>query len=81
VAERHDCRVGLDEEYPATTGRRRAGGRGTDLADGGTRDLRPAGHPFFVLRLFVPRTSSTPRRPHPLVSAFVVAARRAGLAP
>jgi CTP synthase (UTP-ammonia lyase) len=32
------------------------------------------GHPFYVATLFVPQASSTPDRPHPLVTAFVRAA-------
>jgi CTP synthase (UTP-ammonia lyase) len=40
------------------------------------RLLRLAGHPFFVLTLFVPQTSSEAGAPHPLVSAHLRAALR-----
>jgi CTP synthase (UTP-ammonia lyase) len=45
----------------------------TDKADGDVRALTLAGHPYFVLTLFVPQTSSTPARPHPVVRGFVEA--------
>jgi CTP synthase (UTP-ammonia lyase) len=74
VTERYYCRFGLDESY---TPRLAAAGlvvAGVDAADGGTRLLRLADHPFFYLTLFVPQTASTPRRPHPIVAGFVAAA-------
>lgn len=40
------------------------------------RILELRAHPFFVATLFVPQCASTPARPHPLVMAFVAAARR-----
>ncbi len=48
---------------------------GVDIADGTTRIMRLAHHPFFYLTLFVPQTSSTPAAPHPLVTAYLAAAR------
>jgi CTP synthase (UTP-ammonia lyase) len=75
VEERYYCRFGLQDSYlPPLT----AAGlvvAGTDPIDGGTRILRLTEHPFFLLTLFVPQTSSTPLRPHPLVTAFLAAAR------
>lgn len=72
--ETYYCRFGLRESYlPRLT----AAGlvvAGTDPADGGTRILRLAGHPFFYLTLFVPQSSSTPDRPHPLVTSYLAAA-------
>jgi CTP synthase (UTP-ammonia lyase) len=47
---------------------------GVDVADGSTRIMRLAGHPFFYLTLFVPHAASAPERPHPLVSGFLAAA-------
>lgn len=41
---------------------------------GEARILELRSHPFFVGTLFVPQTSSTPERPHPLIRAFVTAA-------
>jgi CTP synthase (UTP-ammonia lyase) len=75
VEERYYCRFGLrDSALPPLT----AAGlvvAGTDPVDGGTRILRLAGHPFFHLTLFVPQTSSTSSQPHPLVTAYLAAAR------
>jgi CTP synthase (UTP-ammonia lyase) len=74
VEERYYCRFGLrDSALPPLT----AAGlvvAGTDPIDGGTRILRLTGHPFFHLTLFVPQTSSTPPRPHPLVTAYLAVA-------
>ena len=38
---------------------------------GEARAVELAGHPFFVATLFQPQLSSTPEKPHPLVTAFV----------
>jgi CTP synthase (UTP-ammonia lyase) len=49
--------------------------------DGEARMIELSGHPFFVATLFVPQTSSTPDQPHPVVTAFLMAAasrRRTG---
>ena len=40
-------------------------------SEGDVRLLELPEHPFFVATLFVPQTSSTPGRPHPLLSALV----------
>ena len=41
---------------------------------GEARAVELAGHPFFMVTLFQPQLSSTPEKPHPLISAFVKAA-------
>ena len=41
---------------------------------GEARAVEIAGHPFFVATLFQPQLSSTPDKPHPLITAFVKAA-------
>jgi CTP synthase (UTP-ammonia lyase) len=41
---------------------------------GEARAVELAGHPFFVATLFQPQLSSSPDKPHPLVTAFVSAA-------
>jgi CTP synthase (UTP-ammonia lyase) len=77
IREQYYCRFGLRESYLpqlATAGLVVAG---TDAADGGTRILRLMGHPFYYLTLFVPQTSSSVERPHPLVTAYLAAARAA----
>ena len=50
---------------------------GVDAADGDVRIMRLAEHPFFVLTLFVPQTSSRRGAPHPLITAYIEAALRA----
>jgi CTP synthase (UTP-ammonia lyase) len=47
---------------------------GVDASDGDVRILRLRHHPFFILTLFVPQTSSSPGCPHPLITSFVRAA-------
>lgn len=73
--ERYYCNFGLDPRYQTMLhdgGLRIAG---TDC-DGEARILELPDHPFFIATLFVPQTSSTPQRPHPLVAGFVRAATR-----
>jgi CTP synthase (UTP-ammonia lyase) len=75
VIEEYYCNFGLN---PAYQSRLHAAGLqivGTD-ADGEVRILALPQHPFFVAALFVPQLTSTAERPHPLIVAFVKAARR-----
>jgi CTP synthase (UTP-ammonia lyase) len=69
--ERYYCRFGLQPAWRAPL--QAAGLRtvGVDTMDGDTRIMRLDGHPFFVLTLFVPQTSSTADAPHPLVRELV----------
>ncbi len=77
--EQYYCRFGLLEEHTARLAAAGLHVLGVDLADGGTRILRLADHPSYVLTLFVPQCASTPERPHPLVTAYLLAAMaRAG---
>jgi CTP synthase (UTP-ammonia lyase) len=76
VQERYYCRFGLRESYVSRLASAGLVVAGTDPADGGTRILRLTEHPFFYLTLFVPQTASTPQRPHPLVAAYLAAARQ-----
>lgn len=72
--EEYYCNFGLN---PAYQSRLHAAGLqivGTD-ADGEARILALPQHPFFVATLFVPQLTSTAERPHPLIVAFVKAAR------
>jgi CTP synthase (UTP-ammonia lyase) len=41
---------------------------------GEARAVELAGHAFFVATLFQPQLSSTPDKPHPLITGFVKAA-------
>jgi CTP synthase (UTP-ammonia lyase) len=71
--ERYYCNFGLN---PDRVDELVAAGlivSGTD-EQGEVRIIELADHPFFVATLFVPQTSSTLVRPHPLVTAFVAAA-------
>lgn len=77
--ERYYCRFGLNPAYlPAleAAGLRPAG---WDVADDQPRIMRLDDHPFFVVTLFVPQTSSTPDVAHPLIVGFLRAA--AGMEP
>jgi CTP synthase (UTP-ammonia lyase) len=71
--ERYYCNFGLNPEHlPALV----SGGLVVSGEDqnGEARVMELPGHRFFVATLFVPQTSNTADRPHPLVSAFVRAA-------
>jgi len=72
--EKYYCRFGVNPRWQRAlhdAGLRIAG---VDGRDGDVRVMRLAGHPFFVLTLFVPQTSSTANRPHPLINSYVSAA-------
>jgi CTP synthase (UTP-ammonia lyase) len=69
--ERYYCRFGLN---PTCRSPLEEGGlivAGVDAEDGDVRIMRLVDHPFFVLTLFVPQTSSSPDRPHPLILGFL----------
>ena len=71
--ERYYCRFGLD---PARAGELEQAGMvvsGVDQ-DGEPRIVELPDRRFCVATLFVPQTSSTPERPHPIVAGFVAAA-------
>jgi len=74
VEEQYYCRFGLVEEHTSRLAAAGLHAAGVDTADGGTRILRLADHPTYVLTLFVPQCASTPQRPHPLVTAYLRAA-------
>jgi len=69
--ERYYCQFGLN---PAWRSPLEEAGLIVAGIDAAVRIMRLAEHPFFVLSLFVPQTSSSPDNPHPLVVAFVRAA-------
>lgn len=75
--EEYHCRYGLSREYSA----RLASGPLRASAWDADRDVRAVeldGHPFFVATLFQPERSALSGRTHPLIRAFVGAARRSG---
>jgi CTP synthase (UTP-ammonia lyase) len=74
ATERYYCQFGLDPDYLETLTRNGLAIGGTDQ-DGEVRIVELPGHRFFVGTLFVPQTSSRPGAPHPLISAYLAAAR------
>ena len=69
--ERYYCRFGLNPRCREPLQRAGLIVAGIDRADGDARIMRLIRHPYFVLTLFVPQTSSRPGAPHPLVTGFV----------
>lgn len=74
VQEEYYCMFGLNPNYQATI---HDGGLrvvGTD-DEHGARIVELPDHPFFVATLFVPQLTSTEDHPHPLILAYLQAAR------
>jgi CTP synthase (UTP-ammonia lyase) len=74
--ETYYCRFGLNPVYIAALEAAGLQVAGVDVEDGQPRIMCLDGHPFFVITLFVPQTSSSPGAPHPLVRGFLAAAAR-----
>jgi CTP synthase (UTP-ammonia lyase) len=74
VTEHYYCRFGLNPAYVDVLVAAGLVVSGTDQ-DGEVRIVELADHPFFVGTLFVPQARSTILHPHPLVTAFVAAAK------
>lgn len=72
--EKYYCRFGLNPGYLPALEAAGLQVAGSDVADDQPRIMRLDGHPFFVVTLFVPQTSSAAGAPHPLVSGFLAAA-------
>lgn len=75
ASEQYYCNYGVNAEYEArfeASGLRPAA-RG---AQGELRAVELTGHRFFLATLFQPQLSSRPEAPHPLLLAFLRAARR-----
>ncbi len=72
--ERYYCRFGLNPTWRSPLDAAGLRVAGIDESDGDTRVMRLAGHPFYVLTLFVPQTSSAPEKPHPLIVSYLRAA-------
>jgi len=72
--ERYYCRFGLNPSWRLPLEQSGLRVAGVDAEDGDVRVMRLTDHPFFVLTLFVPQTSSSPDRPHPLIRGFLRAA-------
>jgi CTP synthase (UTP-ammonia lyase) len=71
ATERYYCRFGLNPSWRDTLHDGGLRVAGTDRRDGDVRILRLADHPYYVLTLFVPQSSSAPGRPHPLVTSLL----------
>jgi len=69
VMEEYWCNYGVNPKYVEALVS--AGLTPTGFSqDGEIRIVEAAGHPFFVVTLFLPQKRSTLERPHPLLSAF-----------
>jgi len=78
VEERYYCTFGLNPVYVPQLEAVGLTVAGTDVADDQPRIMRMADHPYFVITLFVPQTSSAPGAPHPLVAGLLAAAQPSG---
>lgn len=75
VSERYYCNFGVNPRFIdqlKAAGLAVAGSEG----DGECRVMELPRHPFFVGTLYVPQARSCPDRPHPLINAFLNAAKR-----
>jgi len=74
IVEQYYCRFGLNEDHRPALEKAGLHVAGVDRADGATRIMRLADHPFFFITLFVPQVSSTPAIPHPIITGYLGAA-------
>jgi CTP synthase (UTP-ammonia lyase) len=72
--EEYHCRYGLSREYSVRLANGPLRASAWD-ADGDVRAVELDGHPFFIATLFQPEQSALSGRTHPLIRAFVHAAR------
>jgi CTP synthase (UTP-ammonia lyase) len=74
ASEQFACNYGLNPNYHELLfqGDLKATGYGPD---GEVRLLELVTHPFYIGTLFLPQVTSTPERPHPLILAFMEAAK------
>ena len=75
IIERYYCNFGVNPDYVDQISNAGFQVVGRD-ADGDCRVMELAQHRFFVGTLFVPQARSRPDRPHPLITAFLIAAAR-----
>jgi CTP synthase (UTP-ammonia lyase) len=69
--ERYYCRFGLNPIWREPLHEAGLRVAGIDRRDGDVRLMRLAGHPCYLLTLFVPQTSSTATEPHPLIVHYL----------
>jgi len=72
IQEQYRCNFGVNPDYVGVLRSSTLRIVGSD-GEGVARVVELAEHPFLVGTLFVPRLTSTPSAPHPLVSGFVEA--------
>jgi CTP synthase (UTP-ammonia lyase) len=74
VTEQFACNYGLNPEYREilSSGGLKVAGRD---AAGEVRIVELSAHRFFIATLFLPQVASAPDRPHPLIVAYLQAAR------
>ena len=75
IVERYYCNFGVNPDYVSQIASAGFTIVGTD-ANGECRVMELSHHRFFVGTLFVPQARSWPDHPHPLVTAFLLAAER-----
>lgn len=68
--EQYYCNFGVNPDYVPLLSRGPLRVVGSD-AEGEVRVVELVGHPFFIGTLFMPQARSTPKQPHPLVTAFL----------
>ena len=74
VTEQFACNYGLNPAYREPLSTARLYVAGVDLT-GEVRIVELRGHRFFLATLFLPQVSSSPDRPHPLITAYLQAAQ------
>lgn len=74
VTEAFRCNYGLNPKYRDKISQGGFQVGGIDL-DGEVRIVELTGHRFFIATLFLPQLSSTPETPHPIIVAYLKAAR------
>ena len=74
TGELYACQYGLNPAYHQPLLDRGLVISGTG-AEGEARIIELPAHPFFIATLFLPQLSSSPKHPHPLIKAYLEAAR------
>ncbi len=74
VTEKFACNYGLNPQFQDKLFQGKLRSTGMDLG-GETRIVELSDHPFYVATLFLPQISSEPAKPHPLIVAYLKAAR------
>ncbi len=75
VTEQFVCNYGLNPEFRGEIEKSQLNIAGTDI-DGEIRIVEESMHTFYIGTLFQPQISSEPNNPHPLIIAFLKAAKR-----